>query len=102
MTDFAAALLVSVAVRACVEQKLGHDGLNRLLDGFEDKTAYAQCIFALTAGPGKPVRTFVGRTPGRIVPARGDNNFGWDPVFEVSDHCWKILDFPLAVCRCVL
>ncbi len=26
--------------------------------------------------------TFVGRTHGRIVPARGDNQFGWDPVFE--------------------
>lgn len=25
---------------------------------------------------------FVGRTHGRIVPARGDNQFGWDPVFE--------------------
>jgi hypothetical protein len=25
---------------------------------------------------------FVGRTDGRIVPARGDNQFGWDPVFE--------------------
>jgi inosine/xanthosine triphosphate pyrophosphatase family protein len=25
---------------------------------------------------------FVGRTDGRIVPARGDNAFGWDPIFE--------------------
>lgn len=25
---------------------------------------------------------FVGRTPGRIVPARGPSDFGWDPVFE--------------------
>jgi len=31
-------------------QKLGHDGLNRLLAGYEDKTAYAQCIFAYMAG----------------------------------------------------
>lgn len=30
--------------------KLGHDGLNRMLVGFEDKTAYAQCIFAFTPG----------------------------------------------------
>jgi len=24
---------------------------------------------------------FVGRTPGKIVPAQGSNDFGWDPVF---------------------
>lgn len=33
--------------------KLGHDGLNRMLVGFEDKSAYAQCIFAFT--PGAPL-----------------------------------------------
>lgn len=31
-------------------QKLGHDGLNRMLAGFEDKTGYAQCIFAYSPG----------------------------------------------------
>ena len=31
-------------------QKLGHDGLNRMLVGFEDKSAYAQCTFAYSAG----------------------------------------------------
>jgi inosine triphosphate pyrophosphatase len=63
-------------------EKLGHDGLNRMLAGFEDKTAYAQCIFSFTEGPGIAPRTFVGRTPGKIVPARGPHAFGWDPVFE--------------------
>ena len=24
----------------------------------------------------------MGRTEGRIVPARGPANFGWDPIFE--------------------
>ena len=27
---------------------------------------------------------FVGRTEGRIVPARGPTDFGWDPVFEAD------------------
>ncbi|KAG2487061.1 hypothetical protein HYH03_014307 [Edaphochlamys debaryana] len=63
-------------------EKLGHDGLNRMLAGFEDKTAYAQCIFAYTPGPDTEPIVFVGRTPGRIVPARGPSDFGWDPVFE--------------------
>lgn len=30
--------------------KLGHDGLNKMLAGFEDKSAYAQCVFAFTPG----------------------------------------------------
>ncbi|CAJ1405472.1 unnamed protein product [Effrenium voratum] len=63
-------------------EKLGHDGLNKLLAGYEDKSAYAQCVFTLCAGPGKEVRVFDGRTEGRIVEARGPKDFGWDPVFE--------------------
>ena len=31
----------------------GHDGLNRMLAGFDDKTAYAQCIFSLSWGKGQ-------------------------------------------------
>ena len=65
--------------------KLGHDGLNNMLAAYEDKTAYAQCIFALCAGPGCEVRVFDGRTAGRIVPARGPLDFGWDPVFEPDE-----------------
>ena len=51
--------------------------------GFEDKSAYAQCIFAYSDAGATP-QLFVGRTPGRIVPARGAGAgaFGWDPVFE--------------------
>eukprot|EP00903_Cladosiphon_okamuranus_P012851 g12008.t2 len=60
----------------------GHEGLNSILAGFSDKTAYAQCVFAFCAGPGKEVKIFDGRTAGSIVPARGPTNFGWDPVFQ--------------------
>jgi inosine triphosphate pyrophosphatase len=42
-------------------QKLGHDGLNRLLAGFEDRSAYAQCTFSFSAGAGAEPRVFVGR-----------------------------------------
>ena len=31
-------------------KKLGHDGLNRMLTGFEDKGAKAVCLFAFTLG----------------------------------------------------
>eukprot|EP00800_Vazella_pourtalesii_P012687 TRINITY_DN29747_c0_g1_i1.p1 TRINITY_DN29747_c0_g1~~TRINITY_DN29747_c0_g1_i1.p1 ORF type:complete len:192 (-),score=32.77 TRINITY_DN29747_c0_g1_i1:73-648(-) len=63
--------------------KLGHDGLNKMLAGFEDKTAYALCTFAFHSGKeGDDVLLFRGRTEGTIVPATGDNKFGWDPIFK--------------------
>ena len=62
--------------------KLGHEGLNNMLAAYADKSAYAQCIFSLSLGPGHTPVAFVGQTPGRIVPARGPLDFGWDPVFQ--------------------
>merc|ERR1712137_1091294 len=64
---------------------IGLDGLTKMLVGFDDKTGYAQCTFALCAGPGQPVRIFDGRTQGRIVAARGPTDFGWDPIFEPDE-----------------
>ncbi len=91
--------------------KLGHEGLNNMLAAYDDKTAFAQCIFSLCSGPGQPVITFAGKCPvgpdyfsvlcvlfcavlfhnvsptcwqGKIVAARGPNHFGWDPVFEAD------------------
>ncbi|KAG9391639.1 Inosine triphosphate pyrophosphatase-like [Carpediemonas membranifera] len=62
-------------------KKLGHEGLNTILAGFEDKSAYSQTIFGYTDGPGHEVHLFPGRCQGRIVPPRG-NYFGWDPIFQ--------------------
>jgi inosine triphosphate pyrophosphatase len=62
-------------------EKLGHDGLNRMLSGFEDKSAYALCTFSFCAGPGEEPVVFAGKTDGHIVPPRGPANFGWDPIF---------------------
>lgn len=66
-------------------EKTGHVGLNNLLAAYPDKTAYAQCIFSFAAPGHKPI-AFVGRCNGRIVPARGPLDFGWDPVFEPTGH----------------
>jgi inosine triphosphate pyrophosphatase len=63
----------------------GHAGLNAMLAGFEDKGADATCTFAFAAGPGATPVLFEGRTRGRIVPARGDNAFGWDPIFQPDE-----------------
>ena len=47
--------------------KLGHEGLNNMLAAYEDKSAYAQCIFAFTPGPDVAPITFVGQTHGTVV-----------------------------------
>lgn len=69
--------------------KIGLDGLNKMLSGFEDKTGYAQCVFAYCAGPDSEPVIFDGRCPGRIVPARGPNAFGWDPIFQPDDDAGR-------------
>lgn len=67
---------------------LGHDGLNKMIMGFGDNTAYAQTIIAFSSGPGEEVHLFDGRTEGRIVPPRGSLDFGWDPIFEpLEEEC---------------
>ena len=65
-------------------EKTGHSGLNNMLTGFDDKTAYAQTIFSLCMDPGPDgeVLLFSGKTDGTIVQPRGSLDFGWDPVFE--------------------
>jgi len=67
-------------------QKTGHEGLNNLLAAYEDKSAYALCVFSLALGPDSEPITFSGRTEGKIVPARGAGNFGWDPVFQPDGY----------------
>ena len=62
--------------------KIGLDGLNKLLLGYEDKSAYAQTIFAYTEGKDKSIHLFVGRINGKIVSSRGNLGFGWDPIFQ--------------------
>lgn len=59
-------------------------GINKLLIGFPTTAAWALCTFAYSAGPGTEPILFEGRTDGRIVPARGTGNFGWDACFEAE------------------
>ena len=51
--------------------KLGHEGLNKMLAGYADKSAYAQCVFAYVDGPKGEPKVFVGTTAGTINAARG-------------------------------
>lgn len=62
-------------------EKTGHVGLNNMLAAYEDKSAYAQCVFSLSLGPGHEPVVFVGRTPGAIVTARGPLDFGYGTLY---------------------
>ncbi|KAL3678085.1 hypothetical protein R1sor_021041 [Riccia sorocarpa] len=75
-------------------QKTGHEGLNNLLAAYEDKSAYALCVFSLALGPDEEPVTFSGRTEGKIVPARGPGDFGWDPVFQPEGYKLTFAEMP--------
>ena len=66
-------------------ESCGHEGLNKMLDGYTDKSAYAQTVVAFSLGPGQDPVLFDGRTEGKIVRPRGSLDFGWDPVFEPDE-----------------
>ncbi|XP_066951341.1 inosine triphosphate pyrophosphatase [Macrobrachium rosenbergii] len=68
-------------------EKLGPDGLHKMLAGFEDKSAEAVCTFAYSSGrPEDEVLLFHGRTRGTIVEPRGEHKFGWDPCFQPKGY----------------
>ena len=58
-----------------------------MLTAWDDKSAYAMCIFGYADGTKDDqghfnVKIFEGRTPGKIVEPRGPRDFGWDPCFQ--------------------
>ncbi|KAL0928283.1 hypothetical protein M5K25_000155 [Dendrobium thyrsiflorum] len=75
-------------------EKIGHEGLNNLLMAYEDKSAYAACVFSLALGPNTEPLTFVGKTMGKIVPARGPKDFGWDPIFQPNGYELTFAEMP--------
>ena len=73
---------------------IGTAGLYKMVAGYEDKTAYAQCIYAFCEGKGKEPRLFVGKCDGTIVEPRGANAFGWDPVFQPKGYNETFAEMP--------
>lgn len=64
--------------------QLGLQGLNTMLDGFQDKSATAICTFAYCESADSEPVLFEGKTMGKIVSPRGEDRFGWDPIMEVE------------------
>lgn len=61
-------------------ETLGNEGLCRLLDAFDDRSALAEVEFAICDELG--VHTFSGSMEGSIsTTPLGEMGFGWDPVF---------------------
>jgi len=60
--------------------KLRLDDIVKLLDGFEDKTAYAVCNICYCE-PGKDPIVFKGEVKGKIIEPTGMKEFSWDPIF---------------------
>ncbi|KAF2861975.1 inosine triphosphate pyrophosphatase [Piedraia hortae CBS 480.64] len=73
-------------------QVLGVEQFYKLLEGFDDKSAQAVCTFAYCAAPGDEPIVFQGRTDGKIVPARGPRDFGWDACFEYEGKTYAEMD----------
>uniref|UniRef100_A0A146LJX9 Inosine triphosphate pyrophosphatase n=1 Tax=Lygus hesperus TaxID=30085 RepID=A0A146LJX9_LYGHE len=67
-------------------EKLGPEGLHKMLIGFDEFAAKAICTLAYAEGPGSEVLLFQGVTPGKIVVPRGRRDFGWDPCFQPDGY----------------
>jgi non-canonical purine NTP pyrophosphatase (RdgB/HAM1 family) len=62
------------------ESSLGHEGLCRLLDGYDDRRATATVMYGYCDG--ENVHMFSGEMKGYISDSpRGEDVFGWDVVF---------------------
>ena len=75
-------------------EKLGPEGLHRMLYGFEDNSAEAVCTFGYCSGEDSEVHLIQGRTQGTIVSPRGSRDFGWDPCFQPLDYDKTYAELP--------
>jgi len=61
-------------------ESVGNEGMTRMLDAFEDRSAIAEVCFAVCDESG--VQLFDGKIEGSIADRpKGDTGFGWDPIF---------------------
>ncbi|XP_073987931.1 inosine triphosphate pyrophosphatase [Rhodnius prolixus] len=74
--------------------KIGPEGLYKMLVGFEDKSATAVCTMAYTEDEESDVLIFQGKTEGKIVEPRGPRDFGWDPCFQPNGYGETYAEMP--------
>jgi XTP/dITP diphosphohydrolase len=90
------------SARYAGERATDHENNMKLLDelaGVEvgRRTAAFRCVLALCS-PGDECRTFSGQVQGIILEeARGNEGFGYDPLFLVPEEGKTLAEIPLAV-----
>lgn len=64
---------------AYVFETIGNPGILKLMDGMTDRRAHFETVIAYASK--EEVRSFQGIIEGIIVPPRGREGFGYDPIF---------------------
>jgi len=66
--------------------RIGQEGLVKMLEPYKDKSAEAVCCIGYCDG--KITKVFKGVVKGKIVEPRAKANFlfGWDPIFEPNGY----------------
>ncbi|XP_037959680.1 inosine triphosphate pyrophosphatase [Teleopsis dalmanni] len=75
-------------------EKLKPEGLYRMLNGWEDKSAKAICTLAFSEGIEHEPIVYQGITNGVIVEPRGPRDFGWDPIFQPDGYELTYAELP--------
>lgn len=72
-------------VKFFVDVKNGLENMCRMLDGFEDRSAFGSVIYAYYDG--ETIEYFEGKLDGTIaVSPRGEGGYGWDKIFEPTGY----------------
>jgi len=72
-------------IKFFVDAKNGLENLCRMLDGFDDRSAYALVVYGYFDG--NELKLIPGRLDGTIAQSpRGDGGYGWDKIFEPEGY----------------
>lgn len=64
---------------------IGNDGLYKMAEAFQNFNAEAKVVIGYSNSKGE-ISFFEGIIKGTIVPARGSEGFGWDPIFQPEGY----------------
>lgn len=64
---------------------VGNDGLYKMAEAFGNFNAEAKVVIGYS-NPAGEIFFYEGSTKGTIVAARGDQGFGWDPIFQPEGY----------------
>lgn len=67
-------------------KKIGIDGLVKMLSPYENKGVTGICVCACYFPKTKEIKLFTGESHGTIVEPRGDQTFGFDPIFQPDGY----------------